>query len=157
MSKGFYDDFNDNMAELGLPAPRTLFGSLATATATISAMVRLVQVYGTKVTVAEMVGTLPGAAVGAGGGAVGVATAASEALLVIGALSGSFYVGACIGSLAVATGKALSGGTSIGDCVSAATLAGIPTPQWLIDTLATSLALRGAPRRGTGGSRTAIA
>ena len=157
MAKGFYDHFNENMKTLGLPAPRSLFGTLTTATATIGAMVKLIQTYGTKATVAEMIGTLPGAAAGAGGGTVGFASAASEGLFVLGALSAAFYVGACIGSLAVATGKSLSGGLSVVDCLTVATVHRIETPPWLRETLSTNPTLRRAGDGTIGRYPTAIA
>jgi hypothetical protein len=141
MSKKFYDYFSENMKALNLPAPESLFGTLTAATASIGSMVKFVQNYGTRTTVAEMIITLPGAVAGAGGGVVGFATAASEGLLVVGALSAAYYVGACIGSLAVATGRSFSGGLSIADCLSTAALHGIETPQWLQDTLSTNIAL----------------
>ena len=87
--------------------------------------------------------TLPGAATGAGGGAVGFATAASEAILVIGAVSAAYYVGACLGSLAVATKKSFSTEVSIAECLTAAVLNGIETPSWLQSTLAVHPALLG--------------
>lgn len=139
--KTFYQYFEQNMKELGLPAPTSLFGTLSIATGTIGAMATFVKTYGTTTTVAEMIGTLPGAATGAGGGAVGTATALSEVLLVIGSLSAAFYVGACIGSLAVATGKKLSGGLSISDYFVSARIYGIQTDGWLIPTLVKNPAL----------------
>ena len=38
-----------------------------------------------------------------------------EKLIVIGAMSASYYVGAVIGSIAVVTGRSLAGGTSLSD------------------------------------------
>jgi hypothetical protein len=141
-AKTFYQYFEENMRAMGLPAPSSLFGSLTTATATIGAMATYVKTYGTTTTVSEMLLTLPGAAAGAGGGAVGAAAVASEGLLVMGALSAAFYVGACIGSLAVATGRTLAGGLSIADCFFVADKHGIPTGSWLMDTLARNPSLR---------------
>lgn len=138
MAKSFYDYFSENMKALNLPAPESLFGSITTATGSIGAMVKYVQTYGTKATVREMLMTLPGAVSGAGGGAAGYATAASEALLVIGAVSAAYYVGACLGSLAVATTKAISTEVSIADCLSTALAYRIDTPFWLLSTLATN-------------------
>jgi hypothetical protein len=131
----FYSYFKKNMEEMGLPAPETLFGKLTTAVASISAMSTCIKTYGNTVTVAEMFGTLSGAAAGAGGGTVGAAAAASELTLVAGGLAASYYVGACIGSLAVATGKYLSGGLSIADLFACAKSHGIPTSSELQKTL----------------------
>ena len=60
MSKSFYELFKENMAGLNLPAPESLFGTLTTATGSIGAMVKFIQVYGTRVTVSELILTLPG-------------------------------------------------------------------------------------------------
>ena len=125
--KTFYFYFKENMNSLGLPAPESLFGKLTTAVASIGTMASYVKTYGNTVTVSEMLGTLPGAAAGAGGGTAGVAAAVSEVTFAFGALAASFYVGACIGSLAVATGKSLSGGFSIADLFACAKSHGIPT------------------------------
>jgi hypothetical protein len=116
----FYSYFKENMEAMGLPAPDTLFGKLSLATATTSAIVGAVEKFGTAVTVKELVG----------------AGILSEKLLVIGACSAAFYAGACVGSLAVATGRTLSGGLSIADAFTCASANAIPTPPWLRDTLA---------------------
>lgn len=47
-----------------------------------------------------------------------------------GTLTAAYYVGACIGSLAVATGKYLSGGLSILDCINTANEYGFQA-HWL--------------------------
>ncbi len=143
MPKQFYNHFADNMKALHLPAPESLFGTITTATASIGSMMKYIQTYGTKATVREMLLTLPGAFSGAGGGSIGFATAASEAILVIGAVSAAYYVGACLGSLAVATKKSLSTEASIAECLSTAVLHGIDTPPWLQNTLAANPALLG--------------
>lgn len=128
--KTFYIYFKENMNELGLPAPASLFGSLTAAVSSIGAMSKYVKTFGTTATISEMVGTLAGGSTAAGGGCVGLATALSEVALAFGGLAAAFYVGACIGSLAVATGKYLSGGLSISDCISTANTHGLQT-QWL--------------------------
>ncbi len=135
MSKDFFDYFNENMEAMHLPAPRGFFGTLTKASASIGAMAAYVQKFGTEATVKEMVKTLEGAVRGAGGGAVGVATATSEVALIVAGCSAAFYVGACIGSLAVATGKTFSGGLSISDCFATANEYQIPTGSWLEKTL----------------------
>lgn len=77
--------FTENMSALGLPAPSSLFGSVQAAASNIATML------GPGATVAELIG----------------ATRALAALSVVGALSASFYVGACIGSLIVASNTAM--------------------------------------------------
>ncbi len=136
-ASSFYDYFRENMEALGLPAPESLFGRLTLALGSIGAMSKYVQVYGTRATVAEMILTLPGAVPGAGGGAVGVSTALSEVAFVVGALSAAAYTGACIGSLAVATGRSLSGGLTIADYLHTVHVHGIGTndDSWLISTI----------------------
>lgn len=103
MSK-FYEYFKENMEALGLPAPESLYGNLATATATASTLLSQMDKFGKTVTVGEVIG----------------AGTRLEQLGVVAALSAAFYVGAVIGSIAVATGRSLAGGTSIGDVLSTA-------------------------------------
>jgi hypothetical protein len=100
----FYKYFRENMDALGLPAPESLFGNLQLALGSAGALVTLVDRLGKKVTVMELVG----------------AGVRAEKLIVIGAMSASYYVGAVIGSIAVATGRSLAGGTSISDVILAA-------------------------------------
>lgn len=95
----FYKYFKENMDALGLPAPDRLFGNAQLAIATASTLVGLLEKFGKKVTVMEMIG----------------AGIRGEKLMVIGAMSGCYYLGAVIGSIAIATGRSLSGGTSLSD------------------------------------------
>ena len=120
--KTFYDYFKENMEALGLPCPKTLFGTLTSATATTGAIVAVVEKFGTSVTIGELIG----------------AGVLSEALLVVGGVSAAFYAGACVGSLAVATGQTLADGLSIADLFACATKHEIDTPMWLHDTLSTN-------------------
>lgn len=95
MAKSFYDYFKENMEELGLPAPHSLFTTQSAALATAKAILDALKVVGgasSTVTVGEIIG----------------ATTGLEALTVVAGLSASFYVGAVIGSIAVAAGKCLS-------------------------------------------------
>jgi hypothetical protein len=96
----FYKYFKENMEALGLPVPpESLYGTQALAISTISVILGYIDKFGTKVTVREMAG----------------AATRLEQLSVAGALGVAFYAGAVIGSLAVATGRTMSGGTSIAD------------------------------------------
>jgi hypothetical protein len=54
--RSFYSYFKENMETMGLPAPDSLFGKLATATATISAIVAAVEKFGRAVTLTELIG-----------------------------------------------------------------------------------------------------
>lgn len=95
----FYKYFRENMTDLGLTAPDSLFGTQQTAVATITTLLAFTDKYGAKVTVGELIG----------------AGTKLERLGAVGAVCAAFYVGAAIGSLAVATGRTLSGGTSLAD------------------------------------------
>lgn len=52
----FYKYFKENMDVLNLPAPENLYGSVATAQASISGMLVYIDKFGTRVTVLEMIG-----------------------------------------------------------------------------------------------------
>ena len=95
----FYKYFRENMEALGLPAPESLFGNAQLALNSATTLVLLVDRFGKKVTVLELIG----------------AGIRAEKFAVIGAMSASYYIGAVIGSIAVATGRTLSGGASISD------------------------------------------
>ena len=92
----FYMYFKENMEGLGLPAPEGLFGSLSAAVGNAAAILSQIDKFGTNVTIREIIG----------------AGTKLEGLGVIGGCAAAFYVGAVIGSVAVASGRSLSGGTS---------------------------------------------
>lgn len=99
---GFYEYFKENMEGLGLTAPpASLFGTQQLAVATLTAILANIDKFGTRVTVMEIAG----------------AATKLEKLAVVGAVGASFYAGAVIGSLAVATGRTISGGTSLSDVI----------------------------------------
>ena len=91
--------FKENMEALGLPAPDSLFGSVQSAVTTVTVLLASIDKFGQRITIAELIG----------------AGTRLEKLGMIGTLSAAFYAGACIGSLAVATGRSLSGGASVAD------------------------------------------
>jgi hypothetical protein len=95
----FYRYFKENMDALGLPAPESLYGTLQAAVANAAVLLGQLDKFGKKVTVRELI----------------VAGTRLEKLAVVGALSAAFYVGAVIGSIAVATGRVLGRGTSLAD------------------------------------------
>jgi len=95
----FYQYFRQNMESLGLPAPASLFGNLQMALANAAAFIAHVDKFGQRITVGELIG----------------AGLRAEKLGMVATLSASFYVGAVIGSIAVATGRTLSGGVSLAD------------------------------------------
>lgn len=90
-TKSFYQNFEYSMNSLGLPAPKTLFGTFSTATANISVLVAAYNITGASVTIGELVlaGTL------------------SEVLVGVAALGAAFYIGACIGALIYAAQREL--------------------------------------------------
>lgn len=110
----FYKYFKENMDSLGLAAPDALFGSLQAATGTASIIMGAVEKFGTRVTVLE----------------VARAGTKLEALAVVGACSAAYYAGAVVGSLAVATGRSIAGGTSLADVMFTAKQYDLD-PRWL--------------------------
>lgn len=86
-TKTFYGRFKQNMATMGLDAPETLFATAEKSIATITALATAVNTLGSSVTVAE----------------VAVAGSGMETMIAIGAVSASFYLGACIGCFIMAT------------------------------------------------------
>jgi hypothetical protein len=116
----FYQYFKENMDGLGLPAPETLFGSLQAAVGNAAIFLSHIDKFGRGTTVRELC----------------VAGTRLEKLGVVATLSASYYVGAVIGSIAVATGRTLSGGTSIADVMLLANQHKLNRP-WLASILST--------------------
>ncbi|REE21200.1 hypothetical protein B0G71_4352 [Paraburkholderia sp. BL27I4N3] len=111
--------FQQNMSALGLPAPSSLFGSIQAAASNVATMLGALKTLGPGATVAEIIG----------------ATTALEALSVVGALSASFYVGACVGSLIVAANAAMqctSGATAAATARMAASRLGLVIPDMML-------------------------
>lgn len=90
--------FKKQLENLGLPAPTTLFNSVASATATISALSKVVSEYGTKVTIGELFG-----ASFVGTGAASIIGGLGEFATVLAGVTASFYLGACIGAVLACT------------------------------------------------------
>lgn len=116
----FYQYFKENMDGLNLPAPVSLFGSLQLAVANASIFLSHIDKFGKTLTVGELVG----------------AGTQLERLAVAANLSAAFYVGAVIGSIAVASGRSLAGGTSLADVLFEASKYKL-NPTWLSSTLRT--------------------
>ncbi len=129
-NKSFYFYFKENMEALGLPAPESLFETVSSATAAITALAAALKNYGPQATM----GQLAKATVATGAASPAAAVICDKGAVFAGCLA-SFYVGACIGSLAVATGKSLSGGLSIVDIFDCAKSHDIPTPPSFQKTL----------------------
>jgi len=111
--QSFFLYFKENMNSLGLGVPETLFDTQKTAIANVSAIAAAICIIGPKATLAEIAG----------------ATVALEKLAVLGALSASFYLGAVVGSIAVATDRYLGCGSSIADYFAMAEKDGLLTPE----------------------------
>nr|WP_315256192.1 hypothetical protein [uncultured Duganella sp.] len=114
----FYKYFKENMDALGLPAPESLFGNAQLALSSAGTLVGLLERFGKRVTVREMIG----------------AGIRGEKLATIAAMSAAYYVGAVIGSIAVATGRSLAGGVSIADVLLDAQMSHLHRP-WLAGVL----------------------
>ncbi|HCH2580025.1 TPA: hypothetical protein NKS71_001208 [Vibrio parahaemolyticus] len=93
----FSKHFNANMKALGLPVPSTLFDSATAAISNAAIMIEALKKLGRGATVAELI----------------KATTGLEKLKVAGALLASFYVGAVVGSIAVASTKTLGCGLNL--------------------------------------------
>ena len=96
-SGDFKKYFNENMRELGLPFPSTFFDSYNSAVAHAIVMVEALKTLGKGATVGELIG----------------ATTGLEKLKVVAALGAAYYVGAVIGSIAIASGRSLGCGYKI--------------------------------------------
>ena len=94
-SMSFYDYFKESMDSLGLPAPTSLFNTLQTATANISAMLATITKLGKSATIVEVIGTATGKAL------------AVDVIAALAGVTAAFYVGACVGALAYASGQFL--------------------------------------------------
>lgn len=91
--------FSENMDALGAPVPSSLFDTYQSAVANAALMAGALAKQGPGATVAELVG----------------ATVELEKLLIAGAFGAAAYTGLVIGSVAVATGRSFSCGSSIAD------------------------------------------
>jgi hypothetical protein len=114
MASDFYRYFKENMDSLGLDCPETLFATNGAAIQTAATILAVIQQHGSKVTVAELIGAGTGL----------------EKLIYLGALRASFYAGAVVGSIAVATGRSLAGGISLSDVLMSARSNNLHRP-WL--------------------------
>lgn len=118
MAPTFYACFKQNMDSMGLPAPESIFGTLSSAITGTNAILSQIDKFGKAVTAAELVS----------------AGTRLEQLGVIGACSAAYYVGAVIGSIAVATGRSVSGGVIIADVMFTAEKYHLNRP-WLAESL----------------------
>ena len=94
--------FTENMDALGLTVPSGLFDTSEKAIATAILILGTIDKLGKGATMADIVG----------------ATVGLEKLIIVASLSAAGYVGAVIGSIAVATGRSAGCGYRISDMVS---------------------------------------
>ena len=98
-SGDFKKYFTENMNALSAPVPTGLFDSYEKAIGTAATIVGTLHLLGKGATVGELIG----------------ATVGLEKLAVVTAFGATFYVGAVIGSIAVASGRSLGCGNRISD------------------------------------------
>lgn len=98
-SGDFKKYFNENMKDLGLPVPQTLFDNYSAAIANTGLILEAIRTLGKGATMGE----------------VAKATTGLEKLKVAAAIGASYYVGAVIGSIAIASGRSLGCGYRISD------------------------------------------
>ncbi len=93
--------FNENMKELGLPIPSTLFDNLSVAIANAGLILEALNTLGKGATIGEII----------------KATTGLEKLKVAASLGAAYYIGAVIGSISVASGRSLGCGYRISDMI----------------------------------------
>ena len=113
-----YRYFTENMEALGLPAPESLFGTTKEVASNATVMLAYIEKFGPRVTIRELIG----------------AGTRLEALATVSSMYASYYVGAVIGSLAVAAGRSLGRGASLADVLATAHRYELDRP-WLELTL----------------------
>lgn len=101
------------MDALGLPTPASWHATATTVTGTLSTLAAISEKFGPRVTVGELV----------------QAGSKTEILLVAAGISASWYLGAAIGSAAVATGNYTSCGSRMSDVFTYARMHGLLTPR----------------------------
>ncbi len=95
----FYKYFKENMDSLNLAAPNELFATAQLSIANVMAILTLVDKLGPSTTIRLIIG----------------AGTRLEKLSVVGSMLAAGYVGAVIGSIAVATGRSVAGGTTLAE------------------------------------------
>ena len=111
--QSWYGYFQENMDALGLPIPASWHATATTVTGTLSTLAAISEKFGPRVTVGELV----------------QAGTKTEILLVAAGISASWYLGAAIGSAAVASGNYASCGTRMSDVFAYARMHGMLTPR----------------------------
>ncbi|QBG83801.1 hypothetical protein EYR27_07690 [Xanthomonas oryzae] len=101
---GWASYFRENMNALFLPAPDSLYGNVTAVNGAIVTLVGLAEKFGPRITVMELI----------------KAGTRYERFITVAGLSASWYLGAVIGSAAVATGRHLACGTTLTEVLMAA-------------------------------------
>lgn len=101
---GFVHHFEENMKALGLPAPTTIYTSSVAIIAAVKSMSDIIGTYGRSASLTQL-------AMRATWG-FALSGVVSRVAGIVLALRASYYVGACIGSAAVATRKSMGCGTT---------------------------------------------
>jgi hypothetical protein len=114
----FYKYFKENTEALHLSAPNELFSTQDKAIGAAYTITKAIDLFGPKVTVRELIG----------------AGILSEKLGIVVSISAAYYLGAVIGSIAVAIGRTLSGGVTIADVLYVANEHNLNRP-WLQDAI----------------------
>jgi hypothetical protein len=128
-SPTFYSRFSANMALLGLEAPESFFGTLEKATFHIGALATTVKLHGAEqLTLNQLYRAAP---------TVARAPVLAALAVRMGGIYSAFYVGAAIGSLAVAAGET----PSVRSFLLTANQARVAPAPWLLPTLAKVAAL----------------
>lgn len=109
----WYAYFRENMEQMHLPSPTSWYSTQHEITGAISGLVALYSRLGPRVTVFELL----------------KAGTKMDGLVVVGGMSASWYLGAAVGSAAVATGRSLSCGTQIIDVLGYAARNRMLTPS----------------------------
>ncbi|AKJ28820.1 hypothetical protein [Caldimonas brevitalea] len=109
----FFDYFRENMEALNLPAPKEMYGNVTLALGSVTALEMYIQKYGSKVTVRELLG----------------AGLRADKLVTLGAMQASYYLGAVIGSLGVATARCMGNGLTLSEILFSASHAGVNTAR----------------------------
>lgn len=112
---GWNSYFEENMSDLGLPTPSSIYARAAAAVTTWKTFASFVEHFGTRVTVGEM---------------LKAGLRKDYEMLAAGTIA-SIYVGGVIGSAAVATGRHLACGTHMIDAISYARRY-YPESPWLV-------------------------
>ena len=115
----FYNYFKENMKAMHLSAPEEFFSTQEKALGAALSITKAIYMFGPRVTVGELIG----------------AGILSEKLYIAVNMGAAYYLGAVIGSIAVATGRSISGGVTIADVLFVANEHNLNRP-WLPDAIA---------------------